>query len=620
MRVDPVAIAIAEEHDSAILIEDADHAVVFGNRRWHELVAGESAGIEALIERLEPDEAIRARGKFAQSDATLTSITFQSRMTTPDARRWVQIARYPVLDDNGSPTAWVTSVSDRPIPTDSVQSVAPQDDVLAGVERLLHVGAWDWKLDADIMWWSEEALRMCGVQRREFAGTFTAFTDLVHPDDVEEVRTYVGRALDAEQPFDMRLRIVRPDGAEVMVHARGEVVRDEAGDSTRMLGTFEDITSEFEEIKDAEHSARALATLRRGNRVLPTATDTHVLVQEICAAAVDAGKYTLAWFGTIDDGASAIVRVVDAAGPAIGYVEDLVVTWGDHATAYGPVGTAVRLDRTVVVADVQNDPGFGPWREKAAEFGLRSTIALPVHVGGRATGVLAVYAEEPDCFDHRAEELLEELALELGLGLDRIHVAERMTAAREDTIRVLAATVEIRDPYTAGHQARVAELARRIGETMGLAASELQGVHLAGLVHDVGKVSVPAEILTRPGVLRAAEFELIKEHPAIGEHLLSSIRFPWPIAEMVGQHHERWNGSGYPRGLVGTEILLGARILAVADVVEAMSRFRPYREALGTQKAVEEIVGYRGVLFDPDVVDACLVVLNDGFDFGSEAT
>jgi HD-GYP domain-containing protein (c-di-GMP phosphodiesterase class II) len=155
---------------------------------------------------------------------------------------------------------------------------------------------------------------------------------------------------------------------------------------------------------------------------------------------------------------------------------------------------------------------------------------------------------------------------------------------------------------------------------MGLDADSLHGMHLAGLVHDIGKVSIPAEILTRPGKLRPAERALIQEHAELGERLLATIEFPWPLAKLVGQHHERWNGSGYPHGLIGTEVLQGARVLAVADVVEAMSRFRPYREALGIGKAIEEITVNRGVLFDPDAVDACTTVLAEGFIFATETT
>jgi putative nucleotidyltransferase with HDIG domain len=174
------------------------------------------------------------------------------------------------------------------------------------------------------------------------------------------------------------------------------------------------------------------------------------------------------------------------------------------------------------------------------------------------------------------------------------------------TIQAMAQTVEVRDPYTAGHQRRVADLARAIATNMGLTADQIDGIRMAGAIHDIGKISVPAEILSKPGVLTPIEFSLIKTHSQIGYEILKDIEFPWDIAQMVLQHHERMDGSGYPNGLSGEEILLEARIIAVADVVEAMASHRPYRPAVGMDKALDEISTKRGRIYDPAVVDACL--------------
>ncbi|MFQ5956524.1 MAG: HD domain-containing phosphohydrolase, partial [Candidatus Brocadiales bacterium] len=174
------------------------------------------------------------------------------------------------------------------------------------------------------------------------------------------------------------------------------------------------------------------------------------------------------------------------------------------------------------------------------------------------------------------------------------------------TIQALAHTVETRDPYTAGHQRRVANLARAIATEMGLSAEQIDGIRMAGIIHDIGKIAVPAEILTKPGVLTKTEFDMIKAHPQVGYDILKEIEFPWPVAQIVFQHQERMDGSGYPIGLSGEEIMLEARILAVADVVEAMSSHRPYRPALGIDKALEEISQNSGTLYDANVADACV--------------
>lgn len=186
------------------------------------------------------------------------------------------------------------------------------------------------------------------------------------------------------------------------------------------------------------------------------------------------------------------------------------------------------------------------------------------------------------------------------------------------SISILDKMVGIKDPYTGGHQKRVAELARAIATEMKLEPEKIDGLRLAAQIHDIGKIIVPAEILSKPGPLSESEWGLVKNHVIIGYELLKDIDFPWPVVEIVYQHHERMDGSGYPRGLKGEEIMVEARILAVADVVEAMSSFRPYREAHSIEEAISEIKINRGRLYDEKVVDVCLDLLQQkGFQFGA---
>lgn len=176
----------------------------------------------------------------------------------------------------------------------------------------------------------------------------------------------------------------------------------------------------------------------------------------------------------------------------------------------------------------------------------------------------------------------------------------------EETIRAMASITEVRDPYTAGHQKRVSQLAFAITKEMNLPKEESNGIYMAALIHDIGKINVPAEILSKPTLLTENELDMIKSHPQIAYDILKTIEFPWPVAKIILQHHERMDGSGYPQGLKEKDILLGAKILAVSDVVEAMSSHRPYRPAHSIDMALEEIQKNNGVLYDPDVIDACL--------------
>lgn len=221
---------------------------------------------------------------------------------------------------------------------------------------------------------------------------------------------------------------------------------------------------------------------------------------------------------------------------------------------------------------------------------------------------------------YQRDELLARVHTHLELNYLRNHlkklVEERTSELRKseialnsnllDSISSLASLVEMRDPYTAGHQRRVAQLAASIARELKLSEDQIEGIRLAAIVHDVGKNNVPIDYLSKPGRLTTLEYSIIKEHAQNGYEVLKTINFPWPIAQIVLQHHERSDGSGYPLGLKGNEILLEARILSVADVVEAMASHRPYRQALGVKAALEEINRGSGSCYDPIVVEACL--------------
>lgn len=194
---------------------------------------------------------------------------------------------------------------------------------------------------------------------------------------------------------------------------------------------------------------------------------------------------------------------------------------------------------------------------------------------------------------------------------DRVASADQRKTSMLQMVRALCAVVEKRDPYVVGHQDRVADLAVAIGRRMGLDEKRLEGLRLASIVHDIGKVSVPSEILNKPGRLSEPEFEIIKAHPEAGYDILKDIDFPWPVARMVREHHEAIDGSGYPLGLTGDQLLPESRILSVADVLEAVTSHRPYRAGLGLAKALDVLREMRGSKLDPEAVDICIALVED---------
>lgn len=243
---------------------------------------------------------------------------------------------------------------------------------------------------------------------------------------------------------------------------------------------------------------------------------------------------------------------------------------------------------------------------------------------GRGSEEVAVKALKEGAADYLTptQETLQALGKILHAARERtlrLMEHERLLGIFHRVVEAFSRAMEYRDPYTSGHQRRVAELACAVAERMGLDGYLREGLRVAGLLHDVGKsLVVPMEILSKPGKLSEAEFALIKMHPKAGYDILSPVDFPWPVAEAVYQHHERLDGSGYPRGLKGEEIIPEARILAVADVVEAMTSHRPYRPALGLEEALGEIKGGKGKLYDPEAVEACLKVFEEGFPFSQD--
>jgi len=246
--------------------------------------------------------------------------------------------------------------------------------------------------------------------------------------------------------------------------------------------------------------------------------------------------------------------------------------------------------------------------EKALEVGAYGYIIKPFNPSEVIINISsALRRQRLEIESRRHREDLEQLVEKRTASLRK---------AMQGIIRAISLTVESRDPYTSGHQHRVGTLSAAIAEEMGLPKDRIEGIRLAGMIHDLGKISVPAEILSKPTRLNDMEFGLIKTHPQVGYDILKRIDFPWPVAEITYQHHERLDGTGYPRRLKGEEILLEAKIMAVADVVEAMASHRPYRPSLGLDKALEEISDNAGKLYDPEVAQACRRVFRErGFSF-----
>jgi PAS domain S-box-containing protein len=366
-------------------------------------------------------------------------------------------------------------------------------------------------------------------------------------------------------------------------------------------------------------TTRALKMLSESNIALIAAETESNLITAYCRIAVEVGGYRMAWIVLADNGPEKNVKILTHYGYEDGYLELSKITWAeDSECGNGPTGLAIRSRQVYCVDDISTDPVMTPWRAEALKRGYQSTIAVPFRLPNERMACLTLYGAKIDIWSSPEQKLLQAIGADIGFGIkfiqtsiDKIQYQEDLQESLEQTIQLLADTVETRDPYTAGHQRRVAKICSRIAKELGFSADFIRGLHLAASIHDLGKIGIPSEILSKPRRLTAIEFSMIKEHPSIAFNILKDVSFPWPIAQIIAQHHERIDGTGYPFGLTGDALLLESKILAVADVVEAMASHRPYRSALGIEAALSEITAQRGIILDTQVVDACLRIFHE---------
>lgn len=384
--------------------------------------------------------------------------------------------------------------------------------------------------------------------------------------------------------------------------------RDENGTIVGVFAIARDITGLKQSELTLRRLNRALKTLSSGNETLIRANSETELLERMCRVVVEVGGYRFAWIAYIEPDGS--FRPKTWAGDEGGF-RWLWGTGEETSDAHDLVAAAMRSG----TAQVGHGNGGRP--------GCRSSLVLPLPDSHGMLGALVIHSPDAKAFDADEVDLLEEMAQDLAYGIRTLRgraeqekFFHRLQASMESTILALASTVEMRDPYTAGHQRRVAELAQAVARELGWDEEQVQALYLAGLVHDIGKIAIPAEILSKPGRLSMVELSLVHTHVDAGFSILKNIEFPWPIAEIVQQHHERLDGTGYPAGLAGEAILPAARVLAVCDVVEAMTMHRPYRPGLGLDVALAEVEAGKGTAYDPACVDACCRLLREGrFNF-----
>lgn len=374
--------------------------------------------------------------------------------------------------------------------------------------------------------------------------------------------------------------------------------------------------------RDLWRSRRTLETIIACQEVLATAHTETDLLQKICDVFVEVGQFRMAWIGIAQN--DKIIKPLTFSGIIDDYLDSRKLRYDKEEEFGYPAAKAICTGEPYFVQDIIKATKAITWQTEALKRGYSSVMALPLISNGKIFGSLSLYSGEPGYFTEEDAYHLNKLAENIVYGIvalqtrrERYKAEDNLKKSLEKLRKTLGAiiealenTVEVRDPYTAGHQRRVADLGRSIGNQMGFSEDIVDGIQIGGILHDIGKINVPTDILMKPGSLTELEFGLIKLHPQVGYDVLKGIDFPWPVPKIILQHHERIDGSGYPQGLKNGDILMEAKILSVADVVEAMASHRPYRPALGVDKALKEISEKKGILYASEAVEACLGLFN----------
>ena len=497
------------------------------------------------------------------------------------------------------------------------------------VPAVVFKGYADWSMD----FFDQKVEALTGYSPEDFNTRRLKWTDLILPDDLIDTKRKFVETWKIDKSYQWEYRIRKKDGEIRWIQDLVQIFTDSAGKIDYVNGILFDITDRKQAEERLQRTSRALKALSACNQALVHATQEKGFLTDVCEVIVRQGGYPLAWVGYAQPDQMKSVHHMASAGVEGEHPEWVNFTWGEDERGKSPGGMAIKTGTIQMGRNILQDPALAPWHEEWRRRDFNAIIALPLIVEGKTIGILDIYASDPEAFDPEEVRLLEELAGGVAFGIWSLrtdqerqraeaevqHSLEKLHKALDGTVLAVANTMEMRDPYTAGHQRQVARLAGAIAQEMGFSAERVEGMRVLGCLHDIGKIAIPAEILSKPGRLSPMEFTLIKDHPRVGYEIIKDIDFPFPLAEGILQHHERLNGSGYPQGLSGRDIILEARILGVADVVEAMASHRPYRRSLGIDQALEEISRNRGILYDPEVVDICLNLFHEKkFSFSNQ--
>jgi PAS domain S-box-containing protein/putative nucleotidyltransferase with HDIG domain len=606
----------------SIFLHDLDGRLIYVNEAAYksrgyekeELLAGDIAQLtpqEFMVERSRLVEELLQKGEIIfdsthfRKDHSIMPVEIHARLMDLDDRRLIlSVARDMTARRQGEDALRASEEKFRLL--------------ISNLPAVVFLGY----ADGAVNLFDDQVEQLTGYAQGEFNSRSLKWVDLIHEEDISRAKEKFLLALKTDKSYVREYRIKTKDNKTLWIQERSHIVCNPEGRILYINGVLFDISERKRTEERIDDLNILLKTITEINEDLLRVKSEPQLFQDTCDRLSRIPYVRCAWIGLVRPDSFEVTPVA-WAGVEEGYLSTIKVRWGDSDLGRGPTGDAIRTARPFIRQCIATDPAPNPWRQEALGRGYQSSISLPLIHEDEVIGILKVYSGVPNAFMEEEISFLNQVAGDIAVGIRSLRLAQglaeslkRLQAMMQQTVETIAAILEMRDPYTAGHQRGVTRLACAIAAEMGLDADRIAGLHAAGFLHDIGKIVVPAEILNRPGQLNKYEFNIIKTHSQVGCDILRNIDFPWPVAAIVLQHHERLDGSGYPAGLTGSDICLEARILALADVVEAMASHRPYRPSLGIGEALAEITRNKGTLYDLEVAEACITLFKEkGFKF-----
>lgn len=475
------------------------------------------------------------------------------------------------------------------------------------------IGVIEWNKDFKIQSWSPEAEKIFGFNENEVLGKQPY--EFIIPEDLRyHVDTIWSKLIQGESSNYSIIESLTKDGRTLICSWTSLPIKQKDGSISGVQSIVQDITENRKHDAIINRLNDALIIINAINKELLVATNERDLFQKICNILTRLKGVSFAWVGLKQSDYT--ILPVAWSGIEKKDLAPILLRWDESEKGNGLIGTAIRERGFAISHDLLHDTKIASYRKLIKKRILKSALAVPLLCNQEVMGAIVIFSDIKDYFSDEIVALLCDAAKEVTLAVTSLRLGSELQATNyklnvikqslQSIIDTILIITEIRDPYTGGHERGVTKIATAIAQKLGWSIDRIEGLKIMCYLHDVGKIAVPIEILSKPGKLSAEEFSIIKTHAQVGHDILKNIYFPWPVADVVLQHHERMDGSGYPRGLKGEEILFETRILSVCDVIDAICNHRPYRPALGIDKALLEIITHKGTLYDPDVVDACI--------------